>query len=74
MTREEFTIALDTSLSKDRINLCLEYINELESRTCKNCKHDYCGCSVQDSIFFVDTANCRPNSNLDNFGCNQWEL
>lgn len=39
MTREEFDIALDMSLTKDRTQLCLNYINQLENQVCENCKY-----------------------------------
>ncbi len=37
MNREEFNIALDMSLTKDRIQVCLDYIAEIESRVCESC-------------------------------------
>ena len=37
MTREEFNIALDMALTKDKVQLCLEYTNEVEDRTCESC-------------------------------------
>jgi len=35
---------------------------------CDNCRHDYCGCSVQDSILQID-----PKANFTTFGCNSFE-
>ncbi len=72
MTREEFRIAIDTSLSKDRVKLCLEYINDLESRTCENCKHFI-------EMNWTDIDNkCASNKTKitytdKDFGCNQFE-
>ena len=39
MNEKEFRIALDTSLTKDRISLCLEYISDIQARSCSNCNH-----------------------------------
>lgn len=41
--------------------------NAFEQQTCANCIHDYCGCSVQDSILQVD-----PDATFDTFGCNSF--
>lgn len=42
--------------------------DDFEQQICNNCKHDYCGCSVQDSILQVD-----PEAIFTTFGCNGFE-
>lgn len=39
-----------------------------EQQICDNCRHDYCGCSVQDSILQID-----PEATFTTFGCNSFE-
>lgn len=46
----------------------IEELEELENRSCENCKYDWCGCSVQDSILIVDN-----DAKFDLFCCNKWE-
>lgn len=61
---------LGDTLSNTTVLKLLDKINEdLQSRVCKNCRFDYCGCSVQDSI--INTAEILPN--LDYFGCKSFE-
>jgi len=40
----------------------------VEARTCGECKHDYCGCSIQDSLLHF-----TPSADLDTFGCNKFK-
>lgn len=42
--------------------------DSFEQQICGNCKHDYCGCSVQDSILQID-----PEATFTTFGCNSFE-
>jgi len=42
--------------------------DDFESRVCKSCKYDYCGCSVQDSLLHF-----TPSADLDTFGCNKFK-
>lgn len=53
-------------------NLITKLIDSIYTSTdqqiCPNCAHDYCGCSVQDSILQVD-----PEATFDTFGCNSFE-
>ena len=46
----------------------IKELEELENRSCENCKYDWCGCSVQDSILIVDN-----DAKFDLFCCNKWE-
>ena len=39
----------------------------LSKQVCNNCKFDYCGCSVQDSILRAD-----PEATFTTFGCNSF--
>ena len=45
----------------------LEINQALSKRVCDNCKFDYCGCSVQDSILRAD-----PEATFTTFGCNSF--
>ena len=50
------------------LNASLCEINQvLSKQVCDNCKFDYCGCSVQDSILRVD-----PEATFTTFGCNSF--
>ena len=50
------------------VDLALSEINQaLSKQVCDNCKFDYCGCSVQDSILRVD-----PEATFTTFGCNSF--
>ena len=69
MTREEFRIALDMSLTKDRAGICLEYINYLESRTCSSCKYANI---IPNEPKWIECSNIAQYFTLD-YGCNKWE-
>ena len=43
--------------------------DSFEQRLCNNCLFDGCGCSVQDSIFQIDS-----NATFDTFGCNSFKF
>ena len=47
-------------------------LDDFENRTCSNCKHDCCGCSIQDSLIYVEQLN-NTIPNLDDFGCNKFK-
>jgi len=47
--------------------------DDFESRVCKNCKYDWCGCDVQNAIFRISELNDMEMPNLDDFGCNKFE-
>ena len=71
MTPSEFRVALDLPLIKDRAALCLEYISDLESKTCATCKY---------WTRFSDKHNLRKclgdngcNVTGDKFFCASWE-
>ena len=50
------------------LDASLHEINQaLSKQVCDNCKHDYCGCSVQDSILRAD-----PEATFATFGCNSF--
>ena len=50
------------------LNASLCEINQvLSKQICDNCKFDYCGCSVQDSILRADTE-----ATFTTFGCNSF--
>jgi len=80
MTREEALMEILKRRGEgDKIHYSVAYdvINEifddLESRTCKNCKYNFCGCSIQDMILeFKDKYGIEP-LNFDDFGCNRFE-
>lgn len=73
MTRNE-AIALVTNCtinSYDYQNLkhAVDRIyDDFTEQICSNCKHDGCGCSVQDSILQID-----PEATFTTFGCNSFE-
>jgi hypothetical protein len=46
----------------------IKELEDLQNRSCDNCRYDYCGCSIQDSILKIE-----PDANFDNFSCNKWE-
>lgn len=60
--------------SEPQVSLIInELIDEHEQEICMNCKFDWCGCSIQDSIWaFHKSENSAP-INLDNFGCTQFK-
>ena len=49
--------------------IMVDTILAMQSRVCNNCRFDYCGCSVQDSILQVD-----PDATFETFGCINFEL
>ena len=48
--------------------IMVDTILAMQSRVCNNCRFDYCGCSVQDSILQVD-----PSATFDTFCCNKFQ-
>ena len=49
------------------LRLFNKVFDNFELRICDNCKHDYCGCSVQDSIL-----QANPEATFTTFGCNSF--
>ena len=66
--KEEIKSLEGVEISKGRLYLIDRIYNEFESRSCNGCKHDWCGCSVQDSILRIDSE-----VRFDSFCCNKWE-
>ena len=48
--------------------IMVDTILAMQPGLCDNCKSDYCGCSIQDSILQID-----PKASFENFGCNKFE-
>ena len=74
MNNEDFRIALDIASNKDKVSLCLDYINKLESRNCGNCKFhqlhndemsDFLICNYPSSIAYRNYVYAHD-------GCNKW--
>ena len=73
MTRDEAKYCVDKLLPKHHTlaerGVAVDMLLLLkEFEICNNCKFDYCGCSVQDSILQVD-----PEATFDTFGCHSFK-
>ena len=55
------------------VSLLADIYNDFESGVCKNCKHNFCGCSIQDMILEFKNKYGIESSDFDNFGCNKFE-
>jgi len=64
---------LSSQTVKNMFDFIQEIYDNFESRTCKNCKFDWCGCDIRDAIFRISKLDDVEMPNLDDFGCNRFE-
>jgi hypothetical protein len=70
MTREQALKKLQNNKSSI---LELEFFinkiyDDFENKSCDNCKYDFCGCDIQDSLI-----RSHNDDNFSDFCCNKWE-